>query len=90
MAESLQCELHEVAILIGTDQSEDLLRLARSPIADECRMCSVCRLAREYVELRVAERAGQVFPTDENSEAIRRKLELAVGTVKASVHRTAR
>jgi len=82
------CELHEVAILIGTDESEDLHRLAHSPIGDECRMCSVCRLAREYVERRLAEKAGQVFPPEENGEAVRRKLQSAVDAVKGSVHRT--
>jgi hypothetical protein len=81
------CELHEAAVLVGTHDSEDLLRLARSPIGDECQMCPVCRLAREYIEHRVAERAGLTFPADESGEAILRKLQVAVDTVKHTVRR---
>jgi len=88
MVDPVSCELHEVAILAGPDDSEDLLRLARSPIADECRMCNVCRYAGEYVELRMAERSGQVFPPQENSEAVLRRLQSAVHAVKGTVHRT--
>ena len=46
MVDADPCQLHEVAILIGTDESENLLRLGRSPIGDECRRCQVCRSAR--------------------------------------------
>jgi hypothetical protein len=89
MVDPDRCELHEAAILIGTDDSENLLRLARSPIGDECQMCPICRLAREYVGRRMAERAGRVFPKDESGEAVRLKLQSAVETVRTSVHRTA-
>jgi len=83
-----RCALHEAAVLIGTDESEDLHRLAHSPIGDECRMCSVCRLAREYVDRTLAEKSGRVFPPDESGEAIRQKLQRAVDSVRVSVHHT--
>jgi hypothetical protein len=86
MARGGGCELHQAAILVGTDESESLLRLAHSPIGDECQMCSVCRLAREYIERRVAEQAGYVFPSDEGGEAILVKLQAAVASVKDTVH----
>ena len=81
------CELHEVGLFLGTDDSRVLLQLARSPIADECRMCSVCRLAREYMEVRIAELSGHVFPPEENGAAIQRELQSAVNAVKATHHR---
>jgi predicted flavoprotein YhiN len=40
------------------------------------------------VELRMAERSGQVFPPQENSEAVLRRLQSAVHAVKGTVHRT--
>ena len=87
MAESDRCELHEVAIVHGAQDSEDLLRLARSPIGDECQLCAVCRDAREYVERRLAEEAGGVFPPEENAEAAWRKLQAAIEKAKATVRR---
>jgi len=86
MVEPDRCELHEVAILIGTDESEALLRLGRSPLGDECQRCHVCRSAREYVQRRLEERSGRVFPTDQNGEAAWRKLQAAVESVKTSIH----
>jgi len=87
MAESEQCELHEVAIFGGEQGAEELARLARSPIGDECQICSVCRSAREFVERRLAEQAGQVFPPDQNGEAAWRKLQAAIAHAKLSTHR---
>jgi len=89
MADLDQCELHEAAVFPGAEESEVLVRLARSPIGDECQICSVCRSAREYVERRLAEKAGQVFPPDQSAEAAWRKLQAAIESAKASVHKTA-
>jgi hypothetical protein len=89
MADSERCELHEVAILIGTDETEDLLRLERSPIGDECRRCAVCRSAREYVARRLDERAGRVLPPDESGEAAWRNLQAAIAKARASIHQSA-
>ncbi len=86
MAEPDGCELHEAAILVGPEDSEELLRLAHSPIGDECRMCSICRLAREYVDRRMAEKGGRVFPPAESGDAVLRMLQSAVDSVKTSVH----
>jgi len=88
MADPDRCELHEVAILIGTDESEDILRLGRSPIGDECRRCPVCRSAREYVQRRLDERSGLVFPPDQSGEAAWRNLRAAIERAKASIHMT--
>ncbi len=88
MVDSDRCELHEVTIFIGADESEALQRLARSPIGDECRTCPVCRLAREYVERRLAEQAGRVFPPGQGGEAAWRKLQGAVENTRTSLHKT--
>jgi hypothetical protein len=88
MVESGGCELHEAAIVVGTDESETLLRLARSPIGDECQHCSVCRLARTYIERRLAERAGRVFPREQNGDAIWRQLQAALDGVKGPPRKT--
>jgi len=85
MAEADRCELHEVAILAGPGETETLLRLARSPIADECQICAVCRSAREFIELRLAEQRGQVFPPQRSSEAARKQLQTAILRVKATI-----
>ena len=89
LSEPDPCDLHEAAIRVGSDEAETLHRLARSPIADECRSCAVCRLAREYVQRRLAEQAGRVFPPEESGEATWRKLQAAVNGVKVTVHRPA-
>jgi hypothetical protein len=81
-------ELHEVAISMPEDESEALQQLARSPIGDECQTCLVCRSAREYVERRLAEQAGHVFPPDQSGEAAWRKLQAAVENTRSSVHKT--
>jgi hypothetical protein len=86
MGDSDNCQLHEAVILVGTDESEALLRLGRSPIADECQRCRVCRAAREYVQRRLDERSGRVFPPDQNGEAAWRSLQAAVEHAKASIH----
>jgi hypothetical protein len=88
MVDPDRCDLHEVAIDNGLEESEDLLRLARSPIGDECQLCAVCRDARVYVERRLAEEAGQVLTPDQNADAAWRKLQSAIASAKASVHRT--
>lgn len=85
MVDPAECELHEVLLFAGADESEALLRLARSPIGDECQRCAVCRSAREYVERRLAERAGRVFPPDQSGEAARRTLQAAIDRAKASI-----
>ena len=85
MAEPDRCELHEVAIFANEDETEDLLRLARSPIGDECQICPVCRAAREYVERLVAERTGYVPPPGENAEASWQKLQHAIQGAKSTI-----
>lgn len=87
MAESEPCELHEVAVFGGGQEAEELVRLARSPIGDECQICPVCRSAREFVQRRLAEQAGQVFPPDQNGEVAWRKLQTAIASTKLSVRR---
>ena len=80
------CALHESAILIGTDRSETLLRLAQSPMGDECQKCHVCRSARTYVQRRLEEAAGVVLPRGENAEAAWRVLQRAVEEARAAMH----
>jgi hypothetical protein len=87
MVDADRCELHEAAILIGTDESEDILRLGRSPIGDECQRCAVCRSARAYVERRLDERSGRVFPPDQSGEAAWRNLQAAIERAKATIHK---
>ena len=83
------CELHDIGLFLGSSDSDALLELARSPIGDECRICPVCRLAREYVQVRLGEMSGQRYSTEGNSEALRRELESAVRSVKANHHASA-
>jgi len=89
MVEPEGCELHQVAIFTAPEDAESLVRLARSPIGDDCQVCPVCRSAREFVERRLAEQAGRVFPPDQSGEAAWRKLQAAIETAKASVHKSA-
>jgi hypothetical protein len=88
MDESDQCELHEAAMFTGAGDAEDLLRLARSPIGDECQICPVCRAAREFVERRMAEQSGFVPPSGESADASWSKLQVAVQYAKSTIHRT--
>lgn len=87
MVGTAECELHHSAILIGPDESEAWVRLAQSPIGDECRHCQVCRAARTYVARRLDERSGRVLPPGENGEMAWRDLQLAVTEAKAAFHR---
>jgi len=89
MDESDRCELHEVAIFASEDETDDLLRVARSPIGDECQICPVCRAAREFVERRLAEKAGFVPPPGESADSSWTKLQTAVQSAKATIHKTA-
>lgn len=89
MTEADRCELHDVALVSSPDESEDLVRLARSPIGDECQRCTVCRLARVFVELRLAEDAGNDFPRDQSAKAAWERLQRAIASVKLSVHQAA-
>ncbi|MFI5413681.1 MAG: hypothetical protein ACHQ0I_03750 [Candidatus Lutacidiplasmatales archaeon] len=88
MPETDPCQLHEVALFTGPEEPEILLGLARSPIGDECRTCTVCRLAREYVERRLDETAGRDFPPEQSAEAAWRRLQAAYENTKTTVHRT--
>jgi len=85
MVEADRCELHDVAIVIGTDQSESLLRLGHSPLGDECQHCQVCRSAREYIQRRLDERSGRTLPAGENAEAAWKKLRAAVEHARTSI-----
>ena len=87
MDESDRCELHEAAVFAGEGEGEDLLRLARSPIGDECQICPVCRAAREYVERRMAEQGGFVPPPGESAEVSWNKLQSAIRGAKTTIHR---
>jgi hypothetical protein len=84
MDDSDPCDWHEAAIFGGKDGSEALLQLARSPIGDECQRCPVCRSAQEYVERRLAEKAGRVLPPTQNGDAAWKELRAAVDSVRAS------
>jgi len=88
MASGDRCELHDAAILVETGESEVLLRLAHSPIGDECHQCGVCRWARTYIERRLAERGGRALPAAENAEAAWHELQGALVEVRSSMHRT--
>ena len=88
MGKSDECELHEVALFVGEDESEALLRLARSPIGDECQICPVCRSAREFVERRLAEQAGFVPPPGESATVSWNKLQAAIQGAKSTIHKT--
>lgn len=89
MVEPDRCELHEVAVFAEEGEAEDLLRLARSPIGDECQICPVCRAAREYVERLVAERSGQVPPPGESADVSWQKLQRAIQGARTSIHHDA-
>jgi hypothetical protein len=86
MVDPDECELHEVVLFSGAYESEVLLRLAQSPIGDECQRCPVCRSAREYVERRLAERAGRVYPPDQGGAAALQNLQAAIDRAKAAIH----
>jgi hypothetical protein len=88
MADPDQCELHEVALFAGEDETEALVRLARSPIGDECQICPVCRSAREYVERRLAEQAGYRPPPGESADVSWKKLQLAIQNTKETIHKS--
>ncbi|MGP8078800.1 MAG: hypothetical protein ACLQD8_00515 [Thermoplasmata archaeon] len=89
MVDSGQCELHEATILIGSGESEALLRLGRSPLGDECQRCHVCLSAREYVQRRLDELSGRVLPPEQSSQVAWRQLQAAVASAKTSIHRPA-
>lgn len=88
MGEPTTPELHQVAVRLGDSEPDTVVQLAHSPIGDDCQTCPVCRCAREYVERRLGEQAGRVFPPDQNSEAAWRKLQMAVEQTKTSVHKS--
>jgi len=85
MVEPDHCELHEVAVFANEGEAEDLLRLARSPIGDECQICPVCRAAREYVSRLMSERSGQVPPPGESADASWHELQRAIQGAKTSI-----
>ena len=87
MADPDHCELHDAALFVGEDDTQELFRLARSPIGDECQICPVCKCAREYVERRLAEQSGHSTPAGEDSSASWQQLQVAVQSVRATVHR---
>ena len=86
MDDPASCALHEAAIVVGVHDSETLLALARSPIADECQVCTICRIARQYVEATLAEGAGAHLGPAESSATLRVQLADAVDAVKAAHH----
>jgi len=86
MVEPDRCELHEVAILVSESEADELLRLARSPIGDECQICPVCRTAREFVERRLVEKAGYVPPPGESADASWTKLQSAIHGARSKIH----
>lgn len=88
MPEPDRCELHEVALLADEEEAEELFRLARSPIGDECQICVVCKFAREYVERRLAEQSGYAPPAGEDSGASWQSLQSAIQSVRTTVRRT--
>jgi len=88
MADPEQCELHAAAIAGPSTEAEAFQRLIHSPIGDECQHCPVCRTAQEFVETRLAERAGRVLPPDRNGEATWRKLRAAIESVRTTAHKT--
>jgi len=85
MVEPDRCELHEVAVFANEGEAGDLLRLAQSPIGDECQICPVCRAAREYVERLVAERSGYAPPVGESADASWQKLRRAIEGARTSI-----
>lgn len=82
-----RCDLHEAALAGPPGNPGAFLRWAGTPIAEECRRCSVCRSARTYIERRLAERAGKVPPTGESAEAAWRELQSAVAEARSAIHR---
>jgi len=87
MVEPDHCELHEVAVFASEGEREELFRLARSPIGDECQICPVCRAAREYVERWKSEKSGRVPPPGESSDASWQKLQSAIQGTKSTIRR---
>ncbi len=84
MSASDPCELHEVAILIGVNESEALLRLART-LGDECRTCDVCRSARAYVDRCLRERAGERFAEGDDARSAWARLRTAVESARRTI-----
>lgn len=87
MNEGDRCGLHEAVVFGAPESTEALLELSRSPIGDECQVCPVCRGAREYIAVKLAEQRGQVLPPDETSAVALKKLQAAIEATKASVRR---
>jgi len=88
MADPEECELHEVALFAGKDEARELIRVAQSPIGDECQFCPVCRSAREFVERRLAEESGFVPPPGESAEVSWKKLQGAIEAARTAIRRT--
>jgi len=89
MEDPEKCELHQVAIIATDEEAEDLLRVAHSPIGDECQFCPVCRSAREFVERRLAEGSGHVAPPGESANDSWAKLQTAIEHARSTIHRGA-
>jgi len=84
-----ECELHEVALVAGKNETQDLIRLAQSPIGDECQICPVCRSAREFVERRLAEQSGFRPPPGESADVSWGKLQKAIAAAKSNIQHLA-
>jgi len=89
MPEPDHCELHEAAVLSSESERNELFRLARSPIGDECQICPVCRAAREYVERSLSEKTGRVPPPGESADESWHKLQSAIQGTRSSIRRPA-
>jgi hypothetical protein len=87
MADPDECELHEVVLSAEADEAKELIRVAQSPIGDECQYCPVCRSAREFVERRLAEESGYVPPAGESADASWKKLQRAIENARVAIHR---
>jgi len=85
MAESDRCDLHEVAVRIGSDESEAFTSLRRSPLGDDCQHCHVCRAARTYVERRLGELERPGATTGAAREAAWRELQSAVVAARSAI-----
>ncbi len=77
---------HDAALRSGPQADDSLVSLGRTPIADECQHCEVCRWAKEYVDRRLRERAGETLAPADDAAAAWRQLRGALDSARDAMH----
>jgi len=85
MVDPDRCDLHEIAVQIGSDESEAFSSLRHSPLGDDCQHCHVCRAARTYVERRLGELERPGPTAGAAREAAWRELQSAVSAARTAI-----